>query len=134
MLTPKINTQDIITFLKPEFIHQDSRGSIQQLVSEGWKQINVNTCSANSIRGGHHHKNNREAFFVVSGKFNLKLKSGDKILEFLMEKEDFFVIEKNVSHSCELTEDTLWVAIYDVGVIEKSDTNKTQIDMHQDVW
>jgi hypothetical protein len=51
-----------------------------------------------------------------------------------MEKEDFFVIEKNVSHSFEFIEDTMLIALYDIGVIEKSDTNQNQIDMYQDVW
>jgi dTDP-4-dehydrorhamnose 3,5-epimerase-like enzyme len=130
----KNNIKDVITFLKPEFIHQDYRGSLRQLVSEGWKQINVNSCLSGTIRGGHHHKKNREAFFVASGKFNLKLKHSNKIIEFLMEKEDFFVIEKNVSHSFEFIEDTVLIALYDIGVIEKSDIDKNQIDMYQDVW
>lgn len=130
----KENIEGVITFLKPEFVHQDQRGSLRQLVSCGWKQINVNTSLAGTIRGGHHHKNNREAFFVASGKFSLKLKTHDKIFEFIMEKEDFFVIEKNTSHSFEFLEDTLLVALYDQGVIEKSADNNNKIDMYQDVW
>ncbi|MES2677070.1 MAG: cupin domain-containing protein [Pseudomonadota bacterium] len=133
-MNKKISISNIITFLKPDFIHQDHRGSLVQLVSGGWKQINFNTSFAGTVRGGHHHKNNREAFFVASGKFNLKLKNGENIVEFLMEKEDFFVIEKNVSHSFEFVEDTLLIALYDIGVIEKSATNQNQIDMYQDVW
>lgn len=134
MYNKKIDIKDVITFLKPEFVHQDIRGSLRQLVSGGWKQINVNTSVAGTVRGGHHHKNNREAFFVASGKFNLKLKANSKILEFLMEKEDFFVIEKNISHSFEFIEDTLLIALYDIGVVEESAVGKNQIDMHQDVW
>jgi dTDP-4-dehydrorhamnose 3,5-epimerase-like enzyme len=131
----KEDINKIISFLKPEFIHQDSRGSLRQLFSSGWQQINVINSFAGTIRGGHHHRNNREAFFVASGKFNLRLKADNQILEFLMKEEDFFVIEKNVSHSFEFLEDTLLVAFYDIGVIESVDSQgKSQIDMHQDAW
>ena len=134
-LSPKNNITNVISFLIPDFVHQDDRGSLRQLVNKGWKQVNVNTSFAGTCRGGHHHKKNREAFFVASGKFSLKLKHNDEIFHFLMEKEDFFVIEKNISHSFEFIDDTLLIALYDIGVVEENNNqDNPKIDMYQDAW
>ncbi len=127
----KETIEGLITFLAPDFVHGDDRGKLRQLVSSGWNQVNFINSNAGSIRGGHHHKNNREMFFVISGKFNLTLKLNGQNATFVMEPEDLFIIEKNVSHSFEFLDETLLISLYDKGVIEKS-ANKTNMDMYQD--
>lgn len=127
----KQSIAEIITFLKPEFVHGDARGKLRQLVSSGWNQVNFINSSPGSIRGGHHHKNNREMFFVISGKFRLTLSGHGQTASFVMEPEDLFIIEKNISHSFEFLEETLLISLYDKGVIEKTD-GKTNMDMYQD--
>lgn len=126
----KNSIKDLITFLEPEFIHGDDRGKLRQLVSNGWKQVNFIDSEANSFRGGHYHKNNREMFFIISGKFNLTLSLQSQEKTLLIEPEDLFIIEKNVSHSFNFLEKTLLISLYDKGVEEKSD-NKTQMDIYQ---
>ena len=56
----------MITVIKPDFVFEDERGSLVQLVHEGYKQINVVTSKAGVKRGRHYHKLNREGFYVVS--------------------------------------------------------------------
>ena len=53
--------------LEPDFSHEDTRGKLAQLAHCGYRQINVVYSKAGTIRGGHYHKKNVEAFYVVSG-------------------------------------------------------------------
>ena len=79
----------LIQFLKPDYEYTDNRGSLIQLVHEDWKQINIIRSLAGQIRGNHYHKKNKEAFFVISGEFNLKLKKGDITETYYIEKGIF---------------------------------------------
>lgn len=55
----------MIEFIKPDFSFADERGALTQLCREGWKQINVTSSKAGVFRGGHYHKNNKEAFYII---------------------------------------------------------------------
>jgi len=51
------------------FTFNDDRGTLVQLVHEGYKQMNVVTSKKGVFRGGHYHKMNREVFYIISGHF-----------------------------------------------------------------
>jgi dTDP-4-dehydrorhamnose 3,5-epimerase-like enzyme len=108
----------LITFVKPEFKHADDRGCLVQLVSKGWKQVNVINSVKGCIRGGHYHKNNKELFYVASGAFRLVLDRGKEHEEYRMDKGKMFIVPPNVSHTFEYLEDTVIVACYNRGVIQ----------------
>lgn len=114
---------DLISFLKPDFSFQDERGFLYQLCHDGWRQINVSKTVKGTARGGHYHKFTREAFFIVSGKLRVILEKGEQIENYAFQAGDFFVIEPFAIHSFNFDEDTLMVAMYDIGV-EKSDGTK----------
>ena len=118
MFSEKKAIEGIIQFSKPDFIHQDDRGVLKQLVSSGWNQINVITSLADSFRGNHYHKNNMEMFYIISGKFKLILRKNDQTFSFLIEANDFFIIEPYAVHSFEYIEDTTLITAYDKGVVE----------------
>lgn len=42
----------LIKFLEPNFIFEDERGLLIQLVRDGFKQVNYITAKKNNIRGG----------------------------------------------------------------------------------
>ena len=46
----------MIRLLSPEFRHVDSRGSLVQLVSCGYSQVNILASNPGVTRGGHYHK------------------------------------------------------------------------------
>ena len=102
----------MLSMLNPDFAFSDERGSLYQLVHSGWQQVNVSKTYKGTIRGGHYHKETREAFFVIEGQLEVELKSGD-----------FFMIEPYAVHSFTFMDDTLMVALYDKPV-EKSDGSK----------
>jgi dTDP-4-dehydrorhamnose 3,5-epimerase-like enzyme len=106
----------LVKILNPDFIHQDERGRLAQLVHAGFNQINIIESYAGTIRGGHCHIENNEAFYVIKGA--LKLEVWDKIgrEEYEFHSGDMFLIPQGVSHSFCFNETTLLVGMYDHGV------------------
>ncbi len=108
----------LIEFLQPDFRFDDARGSLVQLVREGWKQVNVIRSEAGVERGGHYHAQNSEAFYVISGSFTLTaedLASGEKET-LVMKAGDFFRIRPHLLHGFHFHEETWLVSMYDRGV------------------
>lgn len=106
----------MIKIIKPDFIFEDERGTLIQLVHEGYNQINVVTSKAGVERGNHFHALNREGFYVVEGAFFLEASLDGKKESFEFKKGDMFIIEPNVMHRFVYREDTVLVAFYDKGV------------------
>ena len=108
----------LVTFLKEDFKFCDDRGELIQLVHNGYRQINYITAKKGCLRGGHYHKLNTEAFFVISGSFTLevfKLGSQEKKI-YEIKPGDFFCIHPEVTHSFSFTEDTQMISMYSLGV------------------
>ena len=106
----------MIKIIEPDFVFDDERGSLVQLVRQGYKQINVVTSKAGFERGGHYHALNREGFYVVDGFFTVEAKKDGQTLRFTFKKGDMFIIEPNVIHTFNYIEDSVLVAFYDRGV------------------
>ena len=106
----------LITYLKPDFVFENDAGSLKQLVHDGWKQVNVITSRAGSVRGGHYHKYNREGFYVVKGRFFLTVWEKEACEEYEMKEGDMFLIPPYVFHTFEYREETLLVSLYSEGV------------------
>lgn len=116
----------LIEFIEPDFVFENENGILKQLVHDGWKQVNVIFSKKGSVRGGHYHKYNKEAFYVISGGFNLILWKDDRREEYEIVQGQFFSLSENVFHSFEYTEDTWLVSMYSNGV-ELGDEKK-------DIW
>ena len=114
---------DMIEILEPDFSFSDERGFLYQLCRDGWKQVNVSQTKEGTFRGGHYHKETKEAFFIVSGEVDLVLEKGDKMENYTFKTGDFFALLPYACHSFTFKKDTLMVALYDKGV-EKSDGAK----------
>lgn len=106
----------MIKIIKPDFIFEDERGTLTQLVHEGYSQINVVTSKAGVERGNHYHALNREGFYVVEGAFLLEASLDGKNESHEFRKGDMFIIEPYVMHRFVYREDTVLVAFYDRGV------------------
>lgn len=106
----------LINYIKPDFVYEDERGGLYQLVNKGYNQINYIFSKADMVRGGHYHKINKEAFFVIRGSFKLILETRDKKEEYLMRSGEFFEIASNIKHTFEYLEDTELISMYDIGV------------------
>lgn len=108
----------LIKYLDVDFEFSDTRGSIKQLVHDNWKQVNFITSKAGIIRGNHYHKKNIEAFYIISGEFELELKdlSSGLYEKYLIKQGDFFQIDKGVIHSFKYIKDTSLISMYSEGV------------------
>lgn len=98
--------------IKTDFHFIDERGTIVQLIHQGYRQINVITSKRGVVRGGHYHKQNEEAFYVISGELEVVV-NGES---FHFGSGDFFGIEVNDMHSFHFLEDTILVSMYSDGV------------------
>ena len=115
----------MIKILKPDFSFVDERGSLTQLVREGYKQVNVVESKKDSFRGCHYHKINEEAFYIISGGLKLEVSrvGSDAIETYEFNTGDMFLIEPYVVHSFSFLEDSTLVSMYSSGV-ELQDGNK----------
>ena len=117
---------ELIKILNPDFVLDNERGLLVQLVHDGWKQVNAVFSPKGSVRGGHYHKFNEEAFYILSGAFSLTVwKDKEKqVIEF--HAGEMFQINRFVYHTFEYLEDTWLVSMYSRGV-ELDDKTK-------DIW
>ena len=116
----------LIEYPQLDYVHEDERGVLKQLVHTGFKQVNYVFSCKGSSRGGHYHIKNDELFFIISGKFNLRLEKGEIKEEYELGEGSFFLIPRGVTHSFDYTEDTMLISMYSNGV-EMDDG----MDIHQ---
>ena len=118
----------MIHIMKPDFEFSDERGFLCQLVHDGWKQVNVVTSKAGVRRGGHYHRLNREAFYVVEGSFSLSVTDGNQTETYTFRKGNMFLIEPGIRHDFIYLEDTVLVGLYDCGVESPDGTKDIYVD------
>lgn len=106
----------MIEILTPNFMFQDDRGALIQLVRDGFKQINIIESKASCQRGGHYHKLNNEAFYIIQGRFDLIVNKNGEVKSYQFSKGDMFLIPAYVQHNFLFQEDTILVSMYDKGV------------------
>lgn len=106
----------MLEFLKPDFEFSDDRGKLIQLVHDGYKQINVVHSKAGTFRGGHCHKLNKEAFYIIDGNLELTLRKDSFEERYSFKSGDMFVIEELVYHDFRYLSDTILVGMYSNGV------------------
>lgn len=116
----------MVEILKTDFEHIDTRGRLIQLAHERYEQVNVLISNDEAQRGGHYHKEIREAFYIISGSVFLTAKQDDKTQEYYFSAGDFFEIEPFTIHSMRFPEYCVMVQMYSKSV-ERPDGTK---DIH----
>lgn len=109
----------LINILKPDFEFKDDRGTLTQLVRTGFSQVNVITSVEDSLRGGHYHKLNEEAFYIINGELELqvyKLNEKTNQEKYTFGAGDMFQIPRDIVHSFYFKKQTLLVSMYTDGV------------------
>lgn len=109
----------LIKVLTPDFTFNDERGSLTQITHGGFNQINAVFTKKGALRGRlHYHKENKEAFFVISGKVEVTASKDGETETKIFGAGDMFMIDEYVRHSFLYLEDTYLVAMYS-GCVEK---------------
>lgn len=106
-----------------DFQHKDDRGSLTQLIHDGYRQINVLESVKRSVRGTHFHKRSTEAFYLIFGSVEVEFKCKTKMKTVTFHQGDFFEINPYILHNMYFPEDCLMVQMYDIPV-ENSDGTK----------
>lgn len=104
---------DLYIKRKVDFQHLDNRGSLTQLIHNGFKQVNVLNSKKGVERGSHFHKHSVEAFYLISGSVEVTLWSKNKKEIVVFNEGDFFEIHPFVLHNMFFLEDCLMVQMYD---------------------
>lgn len=123
----------MIHCLQPDFRFEDERGLICQLVHNGWNQINIVTTTAGSRRGRmHYHTKNVEAFYIVSGKVDYRCESvrTGESGNCIFSAGDFWCVQPYIGHDFYFLEDTVHIAMYNLGV-ELPDGTRDIIELEE---
>ena len=104
---------ELIVRKKVDFNFEDARGSLTQLVHEGFDQINVLVTKKGVTRGGHYHKLSVEAFYVISGSVEVTALHEQEVKKYVFRQGDFFEVHPYVVHSMFFEEDCTMVQMYD---------------------
>ena len=102
-----------IKILSPEFLHSDERGSLTQLVSSGYSQINILVSNSDVTRGGHFHKICRESFYVIEGAVRVTTEIDGEFDEHFFRQGDFFEIYPGTAHEMYFPERCIMAVLYD---------------------
>lgn len=119
----------LVKILNYDFKFDDERGSLVQLIHNGYNQVNYVLSEKGAERGSfHYHKLNNEVFFVISGKMTVTLEYNGEQETHTFGANDMFMIEKNIRHKFVFDERTQLIGFYDVGV-ELDDGSKDIISV-----
>ncbi len=114
----------LIEILSPDFSFTDDRGTLTQIVHEGFTQVNAVFTKKGAVRGNfHYHESTKELFFIIKGKIEFTAKYNGKTEEYIFTDGDMFMVNENVRHSFNYLEDTYLVGLYTTPV-EKEDGTK----------
>lgn len=98
----------LVKKMKTDFEFSNENGSLVQLVHDGWKQVNVLISKKGSKRGGHFHKENQEAFYIVEGKLILILDENEEHEETEFSTGEMFMISPYQMHNFIFWKIQLW--------------------------
>lgn len=106
----------LIDIIKPDFKYNDERGVLIQLIRKGYTQVNIIMSKANVSRGGHYHKLNTEAYYIIQGKCEVIARRGEESEQIIFTEGDFFRIGPYITHNFNYLEDSILVTMYSLGV------------------
>ena len=113
----------LINILQPDFTFTDERGSLCQITSGGYTQINSVFTKKGAVRGrGHRHEKCTEAFYIISGSVLVTATKNGETESRLFGSGDMFSVAPGTGHSFEYKEDSYLVVMYDKPVINPDGT------------
>ena len=118
----------LVKIIKPDFEFKDERGCLTQLFRRGYRQVNIITSHKGVLRGDHYHKLNTEAFYVISGEFEVAAKQNEITEKYSFKAGDMFLIPPGIIHSFFYKEETCLISMYSLGV--ELNLNSGEKDMY----
>ena len=92
--------------LNIEYSRTDERGTLVQVSTGDWKQLNHLIIKKGKMFGGHYHKLKKELFYCLGGKVIMKVERDGTIFNFELITGDSFLIEPLDKHTIFAYEDS----------------------------
>ncbi|MDE7312830.1 MAG: cupin domain-containing protein [Eubacterium sp.] len=105
----------LIERMKADFEYKDERGTLTQLVRRGYSQVNVVMSKGGVFRGGHYHRLNTEAYYVIQGSCRVTAYRDREKETEIYRAGDFFRIGPYITHDFDYLEDSILVTMYSLG-------------------
>ena len=89
--------------LPPEYINQDSRRVLKQLLTAGISQVNIYEAKRGSLLGNHYHKETLEYFLIIKGTVLVVTRHVGQTMpnSQVVNKDNLFVVETGEIHTIE---------------------------------
>ncbi len=94
----------------------DERGTFSNLITFGvWKEANLITSNAGTVRGNHYHIKATEVFIILDGEVEVylqKVENGKNIGEIerhVVKGGDVFLIKPYINHTFFVKKDSKWI-------------------------
>jgi len=94
----------------------DERGTFSNLITFGvWKEANLITSKAGTVRGNHYHVKATEVFIILDGEVEVylqKVENGKNIGEIerhVVKGGDVFLIKPYINHTFFVKKDSKWI-------------------------
>lgn len=123
----------MIKIIERYFKQKDDRGSLEGIINHGeWREINIITSSAGSVRGNHYHKQIAELFIILDGEITVvaqEVRDGNlvgDIAERNVTTGDVFLVEPFTNHTFYVRKDSRWINVLS-RAITKSDPDIQRI-------
>ena len=97
--------------LKVEYQRKENRGTLTQVNTGDWKQLNVLEIKKGETFGGHYHKEKTELFYVIFGEAEFVIENTQGVFTEQLAKGDCLLVEPYDTHTIYASKD---VAIAEV--------------------
>jgi len=96
--------------LNAEFSRENERGSLVQLFTGNFKQLNLLKISKGEMFGGHYHKKKTEFFYLIEGEILVNINGIDGMKDdYIIKEGECFLVEPYDKHSITAIEDCVLI-------------------------
>jgi|SRR3990167_5106661 len=97
--------------LDVEYIRNDKRGSLIQVNTGEWKQLNHLIIKKGNEFGGHYHKHKEEFFYVLDGKILISIKGKNCLIREVKKRGECFIIEPFEVHTIKAIKNSVLIEL-----------------------
>lgn len=97
--------------LKVEYQRKEDRGTLTQVNTGDWKQLNILEIKKGNTFGGHYHKEKEELFYVIFGKVEFIIENDKGLFTEILGKGDCLFVEPYDKHTLCALQDTTVVEV-----------------------
>ncbi len=97
--------------LKVEYQRKDNRGTLTQVSTDEWKQLNILEIKKGETFGGHYHKEKTELFYVIYGEVDFNIENKQGIFTEQLAKGDCLLVEPYDIHTIYAFKDSTLVEV-----------------------